>query len=75
MKVGDRVRIKSKEEIEDNPKLSDSCWVDGMFLECGKCGRILKIDPEGDYYVLMDRGMSWYFPSFTIVENKVLKNE
>ena len=76
MKVGDRVRIKSEKEIKANPKLYGSCWTPGMFAECGKFGRILKIDPDGDYYILTDREMAWYFPSFAIVESsKILNNE
>ena len=75
MKAGDRVRIKSREEIEANPKLEGSVWTGGMFCECGKFGKILKIVSEGDYHILMDSGESWYFPGFTVVSVNVLDNE
>ena len=32
MKVGDKVKIKSREEIEANPMINESCWIDNMFL-------------------------------------------
>ena len=83
-KAGDKVRIKSREEIE---KVADfkSGWNEDMFDYCGLDAIILDIDYDGSYTLDVDK-RRWYWddemfedsfelnlPKHTIIRRKFSK--
>lgn len=78
-KVGDKVRVKSKEWYDENKSKSGTVYTDGepfvddMAVYCGAIASIVSLDDENDYYIDIDNG-AWIWNE-DVFEDEPIKDE
>lgn len=78
-KVGDKVRVKSKEWYDENKSKSGTVYTDGepfvddMAVYCGAIASIVSLDNENDYYIDIDNG-AWIWNE-DVFEDEPIKDE
>lgn len=71
-KIGDKVRVKSKEEIDNIDGIRLAGFMPEMYETCGKVYEISRIEPETDI-VCLSSGW-WYIPEAVEPAERILKD-